>query len=57
MRGGAGFASLVLAVKRLPLEHLTAVVTVTDDGGATGTVRYDRGQLAPAVAEPQKGLT
>ncbi len=39
--GGTGLSSLLMAVKGLAIEHLTAVVTVTDDGGSTGRLRRE----------------
>lgn len=39
--GGTGLSSLLMAVKHLAIEHLTAVVTVTDDGGSTGRLRRE----------------
>jgi len=39
--GGTGLSSLLMALKGLAIEHLTAVVTVTDDGGSTGRLRRE----------------
>jgi uncharacterized cofD-like protein len=39
--GGTGLSSLLMAIKHLAIEHLTAVVTVTDDGGSTGRLRRE----------------
>jgi uncharacterized cofD-like protein len=39
--GGTGLATLLSAAKRLPLESLAAVVTVTDDGGSSGRLRRE----------------
>ncbi len=39
--GGTGLASLLHGIKRLPLEHLAAVVTVSDNGGSTGRLREE----------------
>ncbi len=39
--GGTGLASLLLGIKHLPIEHLAAVVTVSDDGGSTGRLREE----------------
>ncbi|HPC83120.1 MAG TPA: YvcK family protein [Thermoanaerobaculaceae bacterium] len=39
--GGTGLATLLRAVKRLPLGSLSAVVTVSDDGGSSGRLRQE----------------
>ncbi len=39
--GGTGLSALLMALKTLPLRHITAVVTVTDDGGSTGRLRRE----------------
>ncbi len=39
--GGTGLSALLMAAKTLPVEHITAVVTVTDDGGSTGRLRRE----------------
>lgn len=39
--GGTGLASLLAGIKRLPLDHLAAVVTVSDNGGSTGRLREE----------------
>lgn len=39
--GGTGLSALLLAIKRLQLGHLAAIVTVTDDGGSTGRLRRE----------------
>ena len=39
--GGTGLSALLMALKTLPVDHLTAVVTVTDDGGSTGRLRRE----------------
>jgi len=45
--GGTGLANLLKGAKRLPLASLTAVVTVTDDGGSSGRLRQEFGVPAP----------
>jgi uncharacterized cofD-like protein len=40
-------ANLLKGAKRLPLASLTAVVTVTDDGGSSGRLRQEFGVPAP----------
>lgn len=65
MGGGSGLATLLKGVKTLPLASLTAVVTVTDDGGSTGRLRREFGVPAPgdvrnclvALAEDEELLT
>jgi len=47
--GGTGLASLLLSIKHLSLEELTAIVTVTDDGGSTGRLRREFG--VPAMGD------
>ena len=47
--GGTGLAALLSSIKHLPLDHLTAVVTVTDDGGSTGRLRRELD--VPAVGD------
>jgi len=47
--GGTGLASLLLSIKHLPFESLTAIVTVTDDGGSTGRLRREFG--VPAMGD------
>lgn len=47
--GGTGLASLLLSIKKLPLDALTAIVTVTDDGGSTGRLRREFG--VPAMGD------
>jgi len=42
--GGTGLASLLLSIKHLSLDALTAIVTVTDDGGSTGRLRRESEQ-------------
>jgi uncharacterized cofD-like protein len=44
--GGTGLATLLRGVKRLPVE-LTAIVTVSDDGGSSGKLRQELGILPP----------
>jgi len=45
--GGTGLANLLKGAKRLPVASLTAVVTVTDDGGSSGRLRQEFGVPAP----------
>jgi uncharacterized cofD-like protein len=45
--GGHGLAATLAALRRLPGLHITAVVTVGDDGGSSGRLRADRGALPP----------
>ncbi|HWH14035.1 MAG TPA: gluconeogenesis factor YvcK family protein [Miltoncostaeaceae bacterium] len=44
--GGTGLASLLRGLKRAPV-HLTAIVTVADDGGSSGRLRRELGVLPP----------
>jgi uncharacterized cofD-like protein len=44
--GGTGLATLLRGLKRLTT-RLTAIVTVTDDGGSSGRLRKDLGVLPP----------
>lgn len=44
--GGSGLSSLLKGMKELPVD-LTAVVTVTDDGGSSGRLRKDLQILPP----------
>lgn len=63
--GGTGLATLLRAAKRLPLAELTAIVTVTDDGGSSGRLRREYGMPPPgdvrnclvALAEDDELLT
>jgi len=73
--GGTGLAVLLRGLKQLvisegsqeqrPITRLTAVVTVTDEGGSSGRLRRDFGMLPPgdirnclvALAEDEKILT
>jgi uncharacterized cofD-like protein len=63
--GGTGLATLLRAAKRLPLTSLSAVVTVTDDGGSSGRLRREHGVPPPgdvrnclvALAEDDELLT
>ncbi|MFN3412721.1 MAG: uridine diphosphate-N-acetylglucosamine-binding protein YvcK [Thermoanaerobaculum sp.] len=63
--GGTGLATLLKGAKALPLASLTAVVTVTDDGGSSGRLRQEFGVPAPgdvrnclvALAEDEELLT
>ena len=63
--GGTGLATLLRAAKRLPLASLSAVVTVTDDGGSSGRLRREHGVPPPgdvrnclvALAEDDELLT
>lgn len=63
--GGTGLATLLKGAKTLPLASLTAVVTVTDDGGSSGRLRQEFGVPAPgdvrnclvALAEDEELLT
>lgn len=44
--GGTGMPVLLRGLKQLPI-HLTALVTVSDDGGSTGRIRNDMAIPAP----------
>lgn len=63
--GGSGLSTLLKGAKQLPLASLTAVVTVTDDGGSSGRLRQEFGLPAPgdvrsclvALAEDEELLT
>lgn len=63
--GGTGLATLLQGAKTLPLASLTAVVTVTDDGGSSGRLRQEFGLPSPgdvrnclvALAEDEELLT
>lgn len=44
--GGSGLATLLRGLKE-HTSHLTAIVTVTDDGGSSGRLREDMGILPP----------
>lgn len=44
--GGTGLSTLLRGLKRRT-EHLTAIVTVTDDGGSSGRLRRELGVLPP----------
>jgi len=44
--GGHGLAATLMALKRLT-DHVTAVVTVADDGGSSGRLRREFGCLPP----------
>lgn len=63
--GGTGLATLLRAAKRLPLASLSAIVTVTDDGGSSGRLRREHGVPPPgdvrnclvALAEDDELLT
>lgn len=63
--GGTGLATLLRAVKRLPLGSLSAVVTVSDDGGSSGRLRQEYDMPPPgdvrnclvALAEDDELLT
>ncbi len=63
--GGTGLSTLLQGVKTLPLSSLTAVVTVTDDGGSSGRLRQEFGVPPPgdvrnclvALAEDEELLT
>jgi len=44
--GGSGLSALLRGLKRLT-PHLTAIVTVADDGGSSGRLRADLGVLPP----------
>lgn len=47
MGGGTGLATLLRGLKNLPIDSLTAVVTVTDDGGSSGRLRQEFGLPPP----------
>ncbi|MCU0293382.1 MAG: YvcK family protein, partial [Thermoanaerobaculaceae bacterium] len=63
--GGTGLATLLRAAKRLPLGTLSAIVTVSDDGGASGRLRQEYDMPPPgdvrnclvALAEDDELLT
>ena len=65
LRGLKQFASAEASPGRLAVTQLTAVVTVTDEGGSSGRLRRDFGMLPPgdirnclvALAEDEKILT
>lgn len=65
LRGMKQFASVDAPANRPVITHLTAVVTVTDEGGSSGRLRRDFGMLPPgdirnclvALAEDEKILT
>jgi uncharacterized cofD-like protein len=44
--GGTGLSSLLRGLKKCPA-HLSAIVTVTDDGGSSGRLREELGVLPP----------
>ena len=44
--GGTGLSTMLRGLKRYT-KHLTAVVTVADDGGGSGMLRRDMGMLPP----------
>lgn len=39
--GGTGQSALLRGLKKIPNIHLSAIVTVADDGGSTGRLRED----------------
>lgn len=63
--GGTGLATLLRAAKRLPLGSLSAIVTVSDDGGSSGRLRQEYDMPPPgdvrnclvALAEDDELLT
>lgn len=63
--GGTGLATLLRAAKRLPLSSLSAIVTVSDDGGSSGRLRQEYDMPPPgdvrnclvALAEDDELLT
>jgi len=44
--GGTGLSVILRGMKKVT-EHLTAIVTVADDGGGSGILREDLGMLSP----------
>jgi uncharacterized cofD-like protein len=44
--GGTGLSSLIMGLKKYN-EHISAIVTVTDDGGSSGRLRKEYGILPP----------
>lgn len=52
--GGSGLSVIMRGLKRYPLD-LTAIVTVADDGGSTGSLREELG--IPAVGDIRKVIT
>ncbi|GAB3177776.1 uridine diphosphate-N-acetylglucosamine-binding protein YvcK [Nesterenkonia halophila] len=47
MGGGHGLSATLAALRIIAAEHLTAVVTVADDGGSSGRIRHDMDVLPP----------
>lgn len=45
--GGHGLFQTLRAVRQLPSESITAVVTVADDGGSSGRIRRELGHVPP----------
>ncbi|GAA1170072.1 gluconeogenesis factor YvcK family protein [Nesterenkonia xinjiangensis] len=45
--GGHGLSATLAALRIIAAEHLTAVVTVADDGGSSGRIRQDMDVLPP----------
>lgn len=45
--GGHGLFQTLRSARSLNIEHITAVVTVADDGGSSGRIRRELGQSPP----------
>lgn len=45
--GGHGLSATLAALRIIAAEHLTAIVTVADDGGSSGRIRQDMDVLPP----------
>lgn len=45
--GGHGLFQTLRAMRKLDPESITAVVTVADDGGSSGRIRHELGQIPP----------
>ena len=47
--GGHGLSTMLRGLKSFT-RNITAIVTVADDGGGSGTLRQELGMLAPATS-------
>jgi hypothetical protein len=47
--GGTGISTMLRGLKRFS-SNITAVITVADDGGGSGTLREDLGMLPPGIS-------
>jgi uncharacterized cofD-like protein len=62
--GGTGLSTLLRGLK-MHSSNITAIVTVTDDGGSSGRLRQDKGMIPPgdirnclvALADAEKAMT